>query len=197
MENKNSKELGGVWSHLGMELWGVARLFLIALVIVLPIRYYVAQPFVVRGASMEPNFSDKDYLIIDEISYKFREPKREESIIFRYPQNPQEFFIKRIIGLPGETVEIKDGEVIIKNSVTPDGFVLKQPYLDPPDHPTYPDVTLTLGSGQYFVLGDNRDFSSDSRIWGVLDKKYIVGRAIFRAWPVYKFGPVPNFSIDY
>lgn len=196
-ENQTEEEKINPVKGLGIELWGIAKLFLIALAIVLPLRYYIAQPFIVRGASMEPNFEDKQYLIIDELTYQIREPKREETVVFRYPKDPQEFFIKRVIGLPGETVKIKDGEVRIKNSVYPDGFVLKQPYLDPPNHPTYPDTKLTLGSDEYFVLGDNRDFSSDSRIWGAVPKKNIIGRAYLRAWPPSRAGLVPDYSIGY
>ena len=182
---------------IGRELWGIVKLFIIALAIVLPLRYYIAQPFIVRGSSMEPNFRDQDYLVVDEISYSLRTPKRGEPVILRYPKDPKEFFIKRVIGLPGETVELSDGEIKIKNKVSPDGFVLKQPYLDPPDHPTYPDMSLTLGTNEYFVLGDNRDFSSDSRIWGPVPKNLIVGRAILRVWPIYNFGAILNYSTEY
>ena len=201
MENENqipvSPATKNVLAKLGLELWDIAKLLLIALVIVLPLRYYIAQPFIVRGASMEPNFQDRQYLVIDELTYHLRMPKREESIVFHYHKDPQEYFIKRIIGLPGETVVIKDGDVTIKNSVNPEGFKLEQPYLSPPDHPTYPDTKMTLGADEYFVLGDNRDFSSDSRIWGAVNKNLIVGRTIFRAWPFSKFGPIPDYSIGY
>lgn len=182
-ENQEIKK-GGV-AH---EFWEIIRVLLVSLAIVLPIRYFIVQPFIVRGASMEPTFENKEYLVVDEVSYYFREPKRGEVIVFRYPRDPSQFFIKRIIGLPGEKVEIYSGRVKIVNPEFSDGFTLDEPYLDPPNHFTTPDTKITLGSSQYFVLGDNRDFSSDSRIWGTLERKFITGRVFFRAWPVTRLG---------
>lgn len=163
------------------------RLALIAAAIAIPIRYFVAQPFIVRGASMEPNFYDLDYLVIDELSYYFREPERGDVVVFHYPLNPAEYFIKRVIGLPEETVEVRANEVTIKNAEYPQGFELDEPYL-PKGLPERIDGTFTLGQDEYVVLGDNRPFSSDSRAWGTLDRKYITGRAVFRAWPPSEFG---------
>lgn len=176
-------------SHkISHEFWEIIRVLLVSLAIVLPIRYFIVQPFIVRGASMEPTFENKEYLVVDEASYYFREPKRGEVIVFRYPRDPSQFFIKRIIGLPGEKIEIHSGRVKIVNHEFPDGFILDELYLDPPNHFTAPDTKITLGGGQYFVLGDNRDFSSDSRIWGILERKFITGRVFFRAWPVTRLG---------
>jgi signal peptidase I len=171
------------------ELWEIAKVLGLSLAIVLPIRYFVVQPFIVRGASMEPNFDDREYLVIDELSYFFREPRRGEVVVFRYPRDPKQYFIKRVIGLPGETVEISGGRIHITTSAAkPATVTLEEPYLDPPNHPTYPEIRVRLDEGQYFVLGDNRDFSSDSRVWGALDRDLIVGRAFIRAWPFVKFG---------
>ena len=172
----------------GRDLFEFIRVLIIALAIVLPIRYYVAQPFLVRGASMEPNYEDRDYLIIDELTYQFREPERGEIVVFHYPKDPRQFFIKRVIGLPGERVVVQGGKVKIFNTANPDGFLLDESYLDPPNHPTEPDMTVILERDHYFVLGDNRNFSSDSRVWGPLDRDLIVGRAIFRAWPLERWG---------
>lgn len=185
---------GGGWRK---ETWEIAKIILISIAIVLPIRYFIAQPFIVRGASMEPNFHDSEYLIIDEVSFYFREPLRGEVIVFRFPLNPRQFFIKRIVGLPGETVELVDGRVKITNDEFPEGFFLEEPYLVPPDRSTRPNLTITLGPEEYFVLGDNRDFSSDSRVWGELERKFIVGRALFRAWPVKRLGIVPDYSVEF
>jgi len=179
------------------EFFGVIKMLFWAALIVLPVRYYIAQPFVVKGSSMEPNFYDSDYLIVDEISYHLRSPRRDEPIVLRYPKDPTEFFIKRIIGLPGETVEIKDGRVMVKNSEYPEGLILDQSYLDPPNRSTYPNVTEKLGDNEYFVLGDNRDFSSDSRIWGSVPRNMIIGRAFFRAWPWSDLGFVKDYSLSY
>lgn len=190
MSEMNEKKSQVPTSGFGQNLWEVIKIIVISLVIVLPIRYYIAQPFIVRGASMEPNFEDREYLVIDELSFYFREPKRHEVIVFRYPRDPRQFFIKRIIGLPGERVEISKGKVKVINAEKPDGFTLDEQYLNPPNRPTYPDLGVTLGQGEYFVLGDNRDFSSDSRVWGALSEDRVVGRVVFRAWPVGKFGTV-------
>ena len=163
------------------------RLALIAAAIAIPIRYFVAQPFIVRGASMEPNFYDLDYLVIDELTYFFRTPERGEIVVFHYPLNPAEYFIKRVVGLPGEIVQVRENGVTIKNTEHPDGFRLDESYL-PKNLPMRLSGTFTLGANEYVVLGDNRPFSSDSRSWGALDRKYITGRVVFRAWPPGEFG---------
>lgn len=182
---------------IGGGLWDIIKVIITSVLIVLPIRYFIVQPFIVRGASMEPNFEDRQYLIVDEASYYFREPERGEVIIFHYPRDRRQYFIKRIIGLPGETIEFIGGKVRITNSVYKEGFRFEEPYLMPPDRPTGPDMRLTLGEDEYFVLGDNRDASSDSRVWGVLSRKLIVGRAFFRVLPPKRFGLVPDYSVTY
>ena len=163
--------------------WEILKIVIIALAIIIPIRYFLIQPFFVNGASMDPNFLDGDYLIIDEISYRLNEPKRSDVIIFRYPLDPSQFFIKRVIGLPGETVKIEDGKVFIYSIETSDERIIldESAYLE--DSYTPGNLEITLEEDEYFVLGDNRMASSDSRKWGELDEKYIIGRAWIRAWP--------------
>lgn len=139
---------------------------------------------------MEPNFHDHEYLIIDEISYRFNDPRRGDIIVFRYPKNPQEYFIKRVIGLPGETVEIKDGEVIVYNDRYDEGAVLEEPYL-PEGTKTYSNYIknrVALEDDEYFVLGDNRNSSKDSRTFGPVNESFITGRVMLRGWPFNKFG---------
>jgi len=140
---------------------------------------------------MDPTFGDGHYLIVDQVSYNFKEPSRGDVIIFRYPQNPKKFFIKRIIGLPSETLEIRSEKVIIKNIEQPKGFELEESYLNL-NETTYGDTTITLTSDEYFVMGDNRDQSSDSRIWGPLHKKLITGRAFLRLSPFTSIGFFPG-----
>ena len=167
-------------------IWEIIKITVLALIIILPIRYYVAQPFLVKGASMEPAFENGDYLIIDEISYRFSEPRRSEAIVFRFPEDPKQFFIKRIIGLPGETVEVKNNQIFIYNEDDPNGFIIDESsYLDP-EQKTEGWLKIGLGGNEYFVLGDNRIHSSDSRRWGPLEEELIIGRVLIRAWPVQK-----------
>ena len=170
------------------ETFEVVKILFISLAIVLPIRYFIVQPFIVRGASMEPNYHDGQYLIIDELTYDVRKPARGEVIVFHYPKDPSQFFIKRIIGLPGERVEIAKGRVTIFNKDNAQGMLLDEGYLTPPNHATYPDRDIMLGGSEYFLMGDNRDFSSDSRFWGPMDIKFMVGRTLFRAWPIGEAG---------
>lgn len=158
--------------------WEVLEIVLIAGVTVFVIRTYLVQPFLVSGASMEPNFSDGNYLLIDEISYRFREPARGEAVVFRYPVNRDLFFIKRIVGLPGERVVIKDNEVYIN------GQPLTEDYLDEEAVRTSGDIDITLEEGQFFVLGDNRYNSFDSRNWGPLTRDDITGLVRLRILPL-------------
>lgn len=163
-------------------IWEVAKIVILALVIVVPIRYFLFQPFFVKGESMAPNFENGDYLIIDELSYRLREPERGEIIVFKYPHDLTQRYIKRIIGLPGETVEIEGGEVIIKKENSSPISLNESGYLDSSVQ-TLGSIKIILGQGEYFVLGDNRPVSSDSRRWGIVPRADIVGRVYFRAWP--------------
>lgn len=162
-------------------IWEILKIVLIALVIVLPIRYFLFQPFFVKGQSMEPNFENGDYLIIDELTYKFREPQRGEVIVFKYPNDTSQRYIKRIIGLPGETIEIENGKVTILNEEG-EKILEEASYLSSFDF-TPGNLKMTLDKDEYFVLGDNRPSSSDSRRWGALPEKDIIGRVFLRAWP--------------
>lgn len=166
------------------NIWDFIGLFLISLAIVIPIRLFIVQPFLVRGESMSPTFENLDYLFVERVSYYAREPKRAEVIVFRYPRDEREYYIKRIIGLPGEKIEIKGGNVFIK---TQDGkdVVLKESYL-PFNVLTAGDSEVRLGRNEYYVLGDNRGASSDSRSWGILPAKDIVGKVWVRLWPLNK-----------
>lgn len=169
---------------LGSFFWELLKAFILAMVIIVPIRYFIVQPFFVRGASMEPNFHDGEYLVVDQLSYRFREPKRGEVIVFRYPQDHSQFFIKRIAGLPGDDVQVVDGHVVIRNSSYPTGVQLDEGQYLSPDVRTGGQMDVHLGDNEYFVLGDNRPASSDSRSWGVVNRDEIIGRTWIRAWPL-------------
>ncbi|TRZ82381.1 signal peptidase I [bacterium] len=167
---------------LFLFFWEFIQIIFISLIIIIPIRYYIIQPFFVKGSSMEPSFQDGNYLIIDELTYHLRAPKRGEVMVFHFPQNTKQFYIKRIIGLPGETIKISDGQVLIINKEYPDGFVLSESnYIDSENTPG--NIEKKLDNNSYFMMGDNRLHSSDSRSWGELEKKYIVGKVLFRIWP--------------
>jgi len=161
------------------------KLAAIALVIIVPVRYFLIQPFYVKGTSMEPNFHNYEYLIIDELSYQFHAPQRGEVIVFRYPRDPQEHFIKRVIGLPGEDVQIKNNHVYIYNTQHPDGFILNETYLNPNEITVANNENrITLKDNEYFVLGDNRQASQDSRFFGSVNKSFITGRVWLRGLPI-------------
>ncbi len=161
----------------------IAEVVVISLFTVYIIRTFLVQPFLVSGASMEPNFSNGNYLLIDELSYRFREPKRGEVIVFRYPGDEKTFYIKRLIGLPGERVVIKDGTVLVYNNDNPQGLVLGEDYIDKGVR-TLGRSDVLLAEGQFYVLGDNRYYSFDSRNWGTVSREEIVGIARLRLLPI-------------
>lgn len=173
------------------ESWvDFVRFAALAAAIVIPVRLFIAQPFVVSGASMVPAFDNGHYLIIDEVSYRFEEPKRGEVVVFRFPPEPSKFLIKRIAGLPGETVVIQGDSVIIKSRAHPQGFLWQQGEISGGGRRATQSVPL--GDDEYFVLGDNRDESADSRLWGALKRSYIIGRPLIRLFPVTKIGLFPG-----
>jgi signal peptidase I len=191
-----------VYYGVGSFLWEVVKVFFWALIIIVPIRIFLFQPFFVQGASMEPNFKDGDYLIVNELGYKktsadidgfhlftvgsFKELSRGDVVVFRYPRDPKQFFIKRVVGLPGEQVKVEAGRVTIFNNQNPDGFTLDEHTYLPSGLVTNGAVTTALKSKEYFVLGDNRQFSHDSRAWGPLPEDDVVGKVLIRAWPLSK-----------
>ncbi|XOU93984.1 MAG: signal peptidase I [Candidatus Kerfeldbacteria bacterium] len=174
----------------------LVKIVLIALVVIIPIRYFLFQPFYVRGASMEPNYYDNEYLIVDEITYRFTDPERGDVVVVKVPEKKSDYLIKRIIGLPGETVEIKDGDIIIHNNENINGFLLSESYLK--------DGMITsgykkeeIGEEEYYLMGDNRPVSLDSRSFGPLNGDNIIGRAWLRVWPFDQFSSfsAPEYNL--
>ncbi len=159
------------------EFW---KFILIVVFIVVPIRFWVAEPFIVSGDSMYPTFKNHNYLIIDALSYRFKDPQRYDVIVFKYPLDTKRYFIKRIIGLPGETVTIKNKVITITSPTYPEGLIIDQPVLDVE---TSGNLSLTLKDDEFFVMGDNRTVSSDSRVWGPLKSSLIVGKPLVRLYP--------------
>ena len=170
----------------------ILQFALIALIIVIPVRMFIAQPFIVSGASMENTFHTGEYLIVDQVSYRLHEPEPGDVIVFRYPRNPSTFFIKRIIGTPGDTISIDGNIVTITNQEHPNGYVLDEPYVADMAPNTF--LTEELGEREYFVMGDNRDKSSDSRTWGILQRENIIGEAFLRLFPFNEIGIAPGAS---
>jgi signal peptidase I len=199
-KNFSDQEDKEAYYGVGSFIIEIIKVFFWAVIIILPIRLFLFQPFFVQGASMEPNFEDGEYLIVNELGYKetalnlfdnhlfsiepFKELSRGDVIVFRYPKNPSQFFIKRVIGLPGETVTIKDGRIAITNSENPAGFTLDESEYLSPDLKTSGDMMMKLKDDQYFVLGDNRGASHDSRAWGPLPENLVIGKVLLRAWPM-------------
>lgn len=182
----------------------IATFIFIAVCIVLPFRIFIAEPYIVDGRSMDPTFSTSDYLIVDKLSYRLHEPKRNTVVVFQYPyslsktlfakifglpETPNKSFIKRIIALPGETIEQKQNEVTIYNKEHPEGFKVDQSYVV---HEMPANYKITLKDDEYFVMGDNRAESYDSRAWGPLKKKFISGKPILRLLPITEIGLVPG-----
>ncbi|HRH26956.1 MAG TPA: signal peptidase I [Parcubacteria group bacterium] len=174
-ELQDEKKLN--WKEIFKEIF---ILLFVIFGVVMPFRMYVAEPYLVDGTSMDPTFKTGNYLIVDKISDGARKPERNTVLVFKYPNNPSKNFIKRVIGLPGETVVVKGDTVTIINKENPKGFNLDQSYIV---HKYTQDVVKTLGETEYFVMGDNRKDSFDSRYWGALDEKYILGRPVIQLLP--------------
>jgi signal peptidase I len=153
------------------------------------IRFFIAQPFIVSGSSMVPTFENKDYLIIDEVSYILGQPKRFDVAVFRYPKDPKKYFIKRIIGLPNEKIKIVGSEVTIINEENKDGFILEQPYVK---NISNDNIYYELKNDEYYMIGDNRPWSSDSRFWGPVKRKFLIGKTFLRLVPINNISLFPG-----
>lgn len=185
IENIEQKKQEPLWREL-------LKIAIVVGLAILVVRFFVFKPFYVKGASMEPAYFDHEYLIIDEITYRFNEPKRGDVVVFRPPVNTTDYYIKRVIGLPGETVKVINGDVIIFNNDNPQGFKLDESSYLIHKGTQEESIVLKLGANQYFVLGDNRPVSSDSRRFGAVDRSAIVGRTYLRGWPLTRLGVVAN-----
>lgn len=174
-------------------IFEMVKFTVISLLIVAPIRFFIAQPFLVSGNSMSPTFEDGEYLIIDELSYFLKSPSRGQVVVFRYPNDPSKHFIKRIVGLPGETVIIEDGKVVIKNAENPDGFRITEDYVKNYELASK-SIKTTLSEKEYFVMGDNRPSSSDSRDWGPVPRENLTGSVILRLFPFTKVSYEPGIK---
>ncbi len=184
LEQKQNKK--GILKKSLFFVLEIIKIVIISLAIIIPIRYFLIQPFFVNGASMEPQFHDGEYIIVDELSYRFQKPQRGEVIVFKYPKMPSQYYIKRIIGLPNEKIKIDQGKITIFNDQNPNGFLLDESDYIFTTTKTAFSLEIKLNEKEYFVLGDNRQASSDSRTWGPLPENFIIGRTWIRAWPLDK-----------
>ncbi len=162
-------------------LFDVIKIVFIAAVLVSVVKLFIAEPFIVSGDSMVPTFYSSDYLVIDELTYELHPPTRGDIVIFRYPLDPSVYFIKRLIGVPGDTVVVNNGSVFVTSGKMTQRL-LTEPYIQA-GAAKVETGTTTLGNDEYFVLGDNRNASFDSRVWGPVPRRYIVGRALVRLYP--------------
>ena len=165
------------------------KVLIVSLIIIVPIRAYVVQPFYVDGASMEPNFHDGEYLIVDEISLRFKQPERGDIVIFHPPTNPKVYYIKRVIGLPNEVIDIKNGEIRVFEQDSPEPLIIDESKYLGNDYLLRPSEKyhLKLGATEYYLLGDNRPNSLDSRRLGAIDISHMKGKVVLRAFPFDKF----------
>lgn len=171
------------WENFRSFVWETVKVVIISLAIIIPVRYFLIQPFYVQGASMEPNFFDNEYLIIDEISYRFIEIERGDIVVFHYPRDPKQFFIKRVIGLPGEQIIVKDSQLRIIDQAGV-GLILNESTYIAADVTTIGNIDVTLGINEYYVLGDNRTSSLDSRSFGPIREADVIGKVWLRGWPL-------------
>lgn len=191
---KRSDFLPSFNASFGGFIVELLKIIIVALAIIIPLRTFVLQPFYVKGASMEPTFHDNEYLIIDELSYRFHPPQRGDVVVLRNPLLG-EFLIKRVIGLPEERLVINDGQVTVYNRQNSAGLTLDESAYLPPDRLTFGNIDITLTADQYYVLGDNRPASLDSRSFGPVARRDVIGRTALRAWPIYKAQTFPTPSI--
>lgn len=149
----------------------------IAILLAVVIRFFILQPFVIPSGSMEPNLQIGDRIMVSKLSYVFSEPKRGDVIVFKYPPDPKRNFVKRAIGIPGETITIRDSQLYVDNIPTPEDYL-------PPGLQFADYKPVEVPAGEYFMLGDNRNNSDDSRMWGMVPEKNIIGKAVFIYWPL-------------
>lgn len=165
----------------------------IALAIFVVIYLFLVQPHQIKGNSMYPNFYDGEYILTDKISYRFSSPRRGDVIVFKAPKNHELDYIKRIVGLPGETVMVKSGKVYINNQLLSEIYLSSEVFTNNGTF-LHEGQNYTIPSGEYLALGDNRPHSSDSREWGTIKSDEIIGRAWFRYWPFNRISFVPKIT---
>jgi len=171
----------------------LTEFFILLFVIIIPFRIFVAEPYIVSGISMSQTYETGHYLIINKFWHRLSETERGDVLVFKSPNGDDKFYIKRAIGLPGETVSISNTQVTISKEGQED-FIVNEPYIS---NPTYAEVSITLQEDEYFMMGDNRANSYDSRAWGPLHESAIRGEPFMRLYPFNKINLLPGRYIDY
>ena len=171
-----------------MMLRELIETIVLSLVIFLLIRQ-VVQNYRIESHSMEPSFYEGEFILVNKLAYRLGAPERGDVLVFHNPGNPDEDYIKRIIGLPGDTVEIRDGDVIINGKILDEPFPHRET-------PSTPFEQIVIEPDHLFVIGDNRPSSSDSRVFGQLSEDLVVGKAWLRVWPFNKFGIIEHYDLE-
>ena len=172
-------------SHLAREIIETLALTLIIFLVI----HFTVQNYMVEGTSMQPSLTDNQFVLVNKLAYLFHAPERGDVIVFHWPKETTKDLIKRVIGLPGDTI------VITEKTVQVDGVVLKEPYVPMPGNPN--GQRLVVPPNDYFVLGDNRPVSDDSRDWGYVPRSYIIGKAVLVYWPVNNWQIINTYSAVY
>ncbi|MCF7906962.1 signal peptidase I [Patescibacteria group bacterium] len=190
MENKKNRKI----PFLVLFIFDIIKLAVIAFLIVWPIHHFIFQPFYVVGPSMEPNFYDQDYLIVSKINYRLNFPTRGQVVVFHPPENDKDYLIKRVIGLPKEKILIEGGSVYIINPQDNKKQELNENAYLASGLTTPGKIELELAENEYYLLGDNRSMSMDSRSFGPVPRERITGLVFLRGWPFSAFGLIPSVS---
>jgi len=171
-------------AHQFFELRYWLRDLILSLLLAFVVIFFLYQPVQVEGTSMSPRLTPHERILVSKLTYRVGPIRRGDIVVFRFPLDPSKSYIKRVVGLPGEWVSMADGQVLIN------GAPLDEPYLTARDHDHQTQMPLRVGPGRYYVLGDHRSVSNDSRVWGTVDRGFIYGKAVFAYWPVSELGPV-------
>lgn len=180
-----------LFKHAVAFFFDILQTIVLAAAMFVIVYLFIAQPHIVKGTSMEPNFLNGDYILTEKISYKFGDPQRGDVLVFEAPNRPNADYIKRVIALPGETFKVKGGHVYVNGAILDETY---EPNTTNPGQYVKEDQEITVPENTYIVLGDNRPHSSDSREFGPISKDTIVGRAIVRYWPFSRFTRIKKIS---
>lgn len=181
------------FKKVGGFLLDIVETFVIALAIFVLMYLFLFQPHQVKGNSMYPNFHDEEYLLTDKITYRLSEPKRGDVIVFKAPRQEEYDYIKRIAGVPGDTIKVEGCQIFVNNQPLEEDYLAEGTCTNSGRF-WQSGQNITLAEGEYFVVGDNRPYSSDSRDWGAVPEENIVGKAWVRYWPVDRVGIIKGIE---